>query len=141
MLKSKTVILIPKIFENLLKLRFDELLNEGIFCLKHFSSWIRTFIILTFLLSKKKKKKIIIIIFFLIFIINFHFYWWIEMNSNIIIMFQKSKTGVALKGMNIFQNEGELANNMLITKTGVIKCLSKLVVLWVHSYLSFQSMI
>ena len=51
------------------------------------------------------------------------------MNSNIIIMFQKSKTGVALKGMNIFQNEGELANNMLITKTGVIKCLSKLVVL------------
>ena len=56
----------------------------------------------------------------------------IEMDSNIIMLlsaFQKSKTGVALKGKNIFENESELANNILITKTVVIKRLSKLAVL------------
>ena len=50
-------------------------------------------------------------------------------NYNVTVSFQNSKTGVALKGIQIFENESELANNILITKTGVIKSLSKLVVL------------
>ena len=48
---------------------------------------------------------------------------------NVTVSFQKSKTGVALKVMNIFENESELANNIIITKTSVIKSLSTLIVL------------
>ena len=48
---------------------------------------------------------------------------------NVTVSFQKSQTGVALKVMNIFENESELANNITITKTGVIKSLSTLIVL------------
>ena len=129
MKKSKTVILIAKIFENLLKLRFGELLNEDIYFLKHFSSWVRTFIILIFLLSKK-------VCFFLWFFFIDELKWIVTYH-NVTVSFQNSKTGVALKGIQIFENESELANNILITKTGVIKSLSKLVVLWVYSYLSF----
>ena len=48
---------------------------------------------------------------------------------DVTVSFQKSKTGVALKVMNIFENESELANNIIITKTSVIKSLSTLIVL------------
>ena len=46
---------------------------------------------------------------------------------NVTVSFQKSKTGVASKVMNIFENESELAKNIIITKTSVIKSLSTLV--------------
>ena len=60
------VILIAKIFENLLKLRFDELLSEDIYCLKHFFQLGKNFHNFYFLIIKKK-------IFFVAF--EFSFLW------------------------------------------------------------------
>ena len=91
---KKALILIAKIFGSLLIFKFDELKIKDIYWLKYFGSWVRTFIVLTFLLSKifiylfcffKHFFLYFLFLEFMIFLMkNFHVFGKIEKGSNIV---------------------------------------------------------